>query len=185
VVCAGAQPYLGARIASGDEMIDRVWSPRGCGRSVYGGRPAPVGVGGGSIAGAGGKARAAGTAERGRDAQHLHRLVLKRTKIGTEPRPCGLGILSLITRARESPNGPLGAASSDADLSHSKEGSAPARARDRSVPLQRSKARQAFGPPPGPEGSPFASLVDEVPALCADFAGHPTLSGGLTPRPTA
>jgi NAD(P)-dependent dehydrogenase (short-subunit alcohol dehydrogenase family) len=56
VVCAGAQPYLGARIGSGDEMIDRVWSPRGCGRSVYGGRPAPVGVGGGSIAGAGRKA---------------------------------------------------------------------------------------------------------------------------------
>src|SRR6266540_2378543 len=56
LVCAGAQPYLGARIGSGDEMIDRVWSPRGCGRSVYGGRPAPVGVGGGSIAGAGRKA---------------------------------------------------------------------------------------------------------------------------------
>jgi hypothetical protein len=39
-VCAGAQPYLGARIVSGDEMIDGVLSPRGCGRSVYGGRPA-------------------------------------------------------------------------------------------------------------------------------------------------
>jgi hypothetical protein len=42
-LCAGARPYLGARIVSGDEMIDGVSSPRGCGRSVYGGRPAPVG----------------------------------------------------------------------------------------------------------------------------------------------
>jgi hypothetical protein len=40
LVCAGAQPYLGARIVSGDEMIDGVLSPQGCGRSVYGGRPA-------------------------------------------------------------------------------------------------------------------------------------------------
>ena len=40
LVCAGAQPYLGARIVSGDEMIDGVLSPRVCGRSVYGGRPA-------------------------------------------------------------------------------------------------------------------------------------------------
>ena len=29
LVCAGAQPYLGARIVSGDEMIDGVLSPRG------------------------------------------------------------------------------------------------------------------------------------------------------------
>ena len=28
-MCAGAQPYLGARIVSGDEMIDGVLSPRG------------------------------------------------------------------------------------------------------------------------------------------------------------
>ncbi len=28
LVCAGAQPYLGARIVSGDEMIDGVLSPR-------------------------------------------------------------------------------------------------------------------------------------------------------------
>jgi hypothetical protein len=40
LVCAGAQPYLGARIVSGDEMIDRVLSPRVRGRSVCGGRPA-------------------------------------------------------------------------------------------------------------------------------------------------
>jgi hypothetical protein len=55
LVCAGAQPYLGARIVSGDEMIDRVLSPRGL-RPLGLWRPASAeGVGGGSIAGAGRK----------------------------------------------------------------------------------------------------------------------------------
>jgi hypothetical protein len=50
LVCAGAQPYLGARIVSGDEMIDGVLSPRGfCGRSVYGGRPARSGLAAGAL----------------------------------------------------------------------------------------------------------------------------------------
>jgi hypothetical protein len=48
-VCAGAQPYLGARIVSGDEMIDGVLSPRVCGRSVYGGRPAPGALAAGAL----------------------------------------------------------------------------------------------------------------------------------------
>ncbi len=52
-MCAGAQPYLGARIVSGDEMIDGVLSPRGL-RPLGLWRPASAwGVGGGSIAGAG------------------------------------------------------------------------------------------------------------------------------------
>ncbi len=52
---AGAQPYLGARIVSGDEMIDGVLSPRGL-RPLGLWRPASAeGVGGGSIAGAGRK----------------------------------------------------------------------------------------------------------------------------------
>jgi hypothetical protein len=49
LVCAGAQPYLGARILSGDEMIDGVLSPRVCGRSVYGGRPAPGALAAGAL----------------------------------------------------------------------------------------------------------------------------------------
>ena len=55
LVCAGAQPYLGARIVSGDEMIDGVLSPRGfaAARSMEAGQHG--GVGGGSIAGAGRK----------------------------------------------------------------------------------------------------------------------------------
>jgi len=54
-VCAGAQPYLGARIVSGDEMIDGVLVPRGL-RPLGLWRPASAGgVGGGSIAGAGRK----------------------------------------------------------------------------------------------------------------------------------
>lgn len=48
-MCAGAQPYLGARIGSGDEMIDGVLSPRVCGRSVYGGRPAPGALAAGAL----------------------------------------------------------------------------------------------------------------------------------------
>ena len=48
-MCAGAQPYLGARIVSGDEMIDGVLSPQGCGRSVYGGRPALSAVAAGAL----------------------------------------------------------------------------------------------------------------------------------------
>jgi hypothetical protein len=48
-VCAGAQPYLGARIVSGDEMIDGVLSPRVCGRSVYGGRPASGALAAGAL----------------------------------------------------------------------------------------------------------------------------------------
>ena len=53
LVCAGAQPYLGARIVSGDEMIDGVLSPRGL-RPLGLWRPTSAeGVGGGSIAGAG------------------------------------------------------------------------------------------------------------------------------------
>ena len=52
---AGAQPYLGARIVSGDEMIDGVLVPRGL-RPLGLWRPASAeGVGGGSIAGAGRK----------------------------------------------------------------------------------------------------------------------------------
>ncbi len=52
---AGAQPYLGARIVSGDEMIDGVLFPRGL-RPLGLWRPASAeGVGGGSIAGAGRK----------------------------------------------------------------------------------------------------------------------------------
>ena len=52
---AGAQPYLGARIVSGDEMIDGVLSPRGL-RPLGLWRPASAeGVGGWSIAGAGRK----------------------------------------------------------------------------------------------------------------------------------
>ncbi len=55
LVRAGAQPYLGARIVSGDEMIDGVLSPRGL-RPLGLWRPASAeGVGGGSIAGAGRK----------------------------------------------------------------------------------------------------------------------------------
>ena len=56
MVCAGAQPYLGARIVSGDEMIDGVLSPRGfaAARSMEAGQPGGR-VGGGSIAGAGRK----------------------------------------------------------------------------------------------------------------------------------
>jgi hypothetical protein len=54
-VRAGAQPYLGARIVSGDEMIDGVLSPRGL-RPLGLWRPASAErVGGGSIAGAGRK----------------------------------------------------------------------------------------------------------------------------------
>ena len=53
-MCAGAQPYLGARIESGDEMIDGVLSPRGL-RPLGLWRPASPVVGGGSIAGAGRK----------------------------------------------------------------------------------------------------------------------------------
>jgi hypothetical protein len=54
-VRAGAQPYLGARIVSGDEMIDGVLSPRGL-RPLGLSRPASAErVGGGSIAGAGRK----------------------------------------------------------------------------------------------------------------------------------
>jgi hypothetical protein len=54
-VCAGAQPYLGARIVSGDEMIDGVLSPRGL-RPLGLWRPASAEcAGGGSIAGAGRK----------------------------------------------------------------------------------------------------------------------------------
>ena len=54
-VRAGAQPYLGARIVSGDEMIDGVLSPRGL-RPLGLWRPTSAeGVGGGSIAGAGRK----------------------------------------------------------------------------------------------------------------------------------
>ena len=52
---AGAQPYLGARIVSGDEMIDGVLFPRGL-RPLGLWRPVSAGgVGGGSIAGAGRK----------------------------------------------------------------------------------------------------------------------------------
>ena len=52
---AGARPYLGARIVSGDEMIDGVLFPRGL-RPLGLWRPASAeGVGGGSIAGAGRK----------------------------------------------------------------------------------------------------------------------------------
>src|SRR6266487_4797790 len=55
LVCAGAQPYLGARIVSGDEMIDGVLSPRGL-RPLGLWRPASAErVDGGSIAGAGRK----------------------------------------------------------------------------------------------------------------------------------
>ena len=55
LVRAGAQPYLGARIVSGDEMIDGVLSPRGL-RPLGLWRPTSAeGVGGGSIAGAGRK----------------------------------------------------------------------------------------------------------------------------------
>src|SRR6266511_3913115 len=55
LVCAGAQPYLGARIVSGDEMIDGVLSPRDL-RPLGLWRPTRAGgVGGGSIAGAGRK----------------------------------------------------------------------------------------------------------------------------------
>ena len=55
LVCAGAQPYLGARIGSGDEMIDGVLSPRGL-RPLGLWRPtSAVQAGGGSIAGAGRK----------------------------------------------------------------------------------------------------------------------------------
>ena len=55
LVRAGAQPYLGARIVSGDEMIDRVLFPRGL-RPLGLWRPASAeSVGGGSIAGAGRK----------------------------------------------------------------------------------------------------------------------------------
>ncbi len=52
---AGAQPYLGARIVSGDEMIDGVLFPRGL-RPLGLWRPVSAGgVGGGSIARAGRK----------------------------------------------------------------------------------------------------------------------------------
>ncbi len=55
LVRAGAQPYLGARIVSGDEMIDGVLFPRGL-QPLGLWRPASAeGVGGGSIAGAGRK----------------------------------------------------------------------------------------------------------------------------------
>jgi hypothetical protein len=55
LVRAGAQPYLGARSVSGDEMIDGVLFPRGL-RPLGLWRPASAGgVGGGSIAGAGRK----------------------------------------------------------------------------------------------------------------------------------
>ena len=55
LVRAGAQPYLGARIVSGDEMIDGVLFPRGV-RPLGLWRPGSAeGVGGGSIAGAGRK----------------------------------------------------------------------------------------------------------------------------------
>ena len=55
-MCAGAQPYLGARIVSGDEMIDGVLSPRGfaAARSMEADQPGGC-AGGGSIAGAGRK----------------------------------------------------------------------------------------------------------------------------------
>src|SRR5512133_48195 len=45
----GARPYLGGRIGSGDEMIDWVLCPQGCGRSVYGGRPAPGALAAGAL----------------------------------------------------------------------------------------------------------------------------------------
>jgi hypothetical protein len=55
LVRAGAQPYLGARIVSGDEMIDGVLFPRVL-RPLGLWRPTSAeGVGGGSIAGAGRK----------------------------------------------------------------------------------------------------------------------------------
>ncbi len=55
LVRAGARPYLGARIVSGDEMIDGVLFPRevAAARSMEAGQRG--GVGGGSIAGAGRK----------------------------------------------------------------------------------------------------------------------------------
>ena len=55
LVRAGAQPYLGARIVSGDEMIDGVLFPQevAAARSMEAGQRG--GVGGGSIAGAGRK----------------------------------------------------------------------------------------------------------------------------------
>jgi hypothetical protein len=54
-VRAGAQPYLGARIVSGDEMIDGVLSPRGLRPLGLWGPTSAVVAGGGSIAGAGRK----------------------------------------------------------------------------------------------------------------------------------
>lgn len=52
---AGAQPYLGARIVSGDEMIDGVLSPRGFAAARSMEADQRGGAGGGSIAGAGRK----------------------------------------------------------------------------------------------------------------------------------